>query len=168
MAMDKIYLPKNISPIINLSQRFAEFRSDICSFPGLDARHITAETALNWPSAENSDAFAELDASVSLDQLGSPHDLRIRPYNPKEYRPVGLSRLQLPKRALQTLRTLSSLYAHSPIDSRKRSGQIPKKHYNHKRVNYDRDEDVTSSTLTSDINPGDELLVVVRIYEPFK
>lgn len=160
--MDKIYLPKTDLPIVHLDQRHHEHRTQIADFPGLLAPGSDLEAAIGWPGT--ADEFALLDESVSLDQLGDAHDLRICPYDPSTYRPDKLSSLSMPTKAVATLRTLSGMAAYNKqysISQRHRYQKLNK--YRHIPMP-DTDADGESDT----IEPGAELLVVVRVYEPFK
>lgn len=190
MSLDKIYLPRTELPIVHLAERQRDLQHEIAIFPGADCTHLPTVAALaeriGW--TDTAATFAELDASLSLDQLDAPDDVvpTQRPYDPAAQlsHPVQLSRLDVPTRAASTLRTLAGQVAAMRRDNlKKKTSQLQQRccfSVNNRYVTVPRtpvmgaDEPAgttaSASSSTAEallMEPGSELLVVVRIYQPF-
>lgn len=171
--MDKIYLPKTDNPIIHMEQRFRDYHAEIVDFPGVSSiSAVDDETnaisvlpmlasAMAWPGT--ADELLQLNDSVTLDQLAHDNDLPVCRYDPSQYRPDRLSRLDMPTRAVATLRTLASLKAYTEQQTRSQRGRLTRGRTKLRHVPVP-----PNVPDASDLQPGSEQVVVLRIYAPFK
>lgn len=169
--MDKIYFPKTDNPIINLGQRYSEYKAEVAVFPGLNSSGCgvddddTASLAEAFGWTGTADEFVQLNNSVSLDQLAHENDLRFIPYDPSQYRPLRLSRLDIPTKAVATLRTLASHKTHiQRMTPYERSRFTPGR----TKYRYVPIPPNDADDANADLEPGGELLVFLRVYAPFK
>lgn len=197
MSLDQIYLPRTELPIVHLAERLRELRAECAIFPGPDCSHLPTVAALaeriGW--TDTHDTFAELDASISLDHLAAADDVppTSGPYDPAAQSGSVqlLSRVDVPTRAASTLRTLSVQVAAGKLkrpEPRRRKARttpleqrccfstnyrhlaVPRTEVIGARQPQDTSDATASSSSSAEplMEPGSELLVVVRVYQPFK
>lgn len=155
--MNNIYKPR-FPHDTRIDEKFATFRLKIqhlLDIPLVDNNDLM--TAIKFTGQPEN--FQDLDASISLDNLSHPDDLRISDYDPAK--PARRKKSPtLPKEAM-SLQTISTLVAQKDV--------FTDGHYL-RYVKYNKHRHISLNVDNSqpDILPGEETLVVVRVYEPFK
>lgn len=154
--MDNIYKPR-FPHNTRIDEKFTQFKAKVKRI--LDAPIANNEDLMAVMNlTEQPQAFLSLNESISMDHLSHPEDLRISCYDPAN----STRRKKNPVVPLEahSLHSISTLVAQKNLFTDCHYLRYMK--YNkHRHISLDVDH------TPEDIRPGEETLVVVRVYEPF-
>lgn len=156
--MNQIYKPR-FPHDTHIDEKFSEFRAKV--------QHL-----FDTPLSNNDDLMAamrfigqpedfhNLNESISLDHLSHPNDMRISDYDPAQSTNRRKTPV-VPKEAIISLQSISTLVGQKNLFSDSHFWRYVKYNkHRHIRLGVDNSH--------ADIRPGEETLLVVRVYEPFK
>ena len=156
--MDNIYSPqyKEVTQIKSKFQQYNEILKQAKEIPRNDAEVMIAMEFDGTP-----EEFDALDQSISTDFVDQPDDIPQTIFNPSLFMNRKRTVAEIPKKALATLKTVRAYIELQP-----------KFHLNHKQryMKYNKYRYVTKTVdnANANINVYGEILIVVRVYEPFK
>lgn len=154
--MENIYLPryKNVTQI---DTKFDLFKKNIGYANILPKTDKELQNAMNFNGSDQE--FDELLDSIALENLSQSDDIRPTPFTPSAVIARKRSTVEIPKKALK-LKTVTAL-----IESQKDYTEFHRRRYlkynKYKYIKLDIDN------THADIMPLDEIVISVRVYEPF-
>lgn len=154
--MENIYLPryKNITQI---DKKFDLYKQNLSYANVLPKTDQELQKAMNFIGSATE--FETLLDSVALENLSQTDDIRPSVFDPSAVIARKRSTVEIPKKALK-LKTVSAL-----IESQKNYSEFHRRRYlkynKYKHIKLDIDN------TNADIMPLDEIVISVRVYEPF-
>lgn len=154
--MDIIY-PPHYEEITNIKFCFNTLRESLGAAKTIPFNNAEIRSAMNL----SDDDFNDLQQSISIDQLAHPDDIRPTPYDPSKYSTKQKNYTHLPEKALR-LNTVATLAKRAPsIQYGKLSRYMKYNKYMSIHIPSDK-------SVADDLQPNEELLITVRVYEPFR
>lgn len=159
--MENIYYPR-YKHVINVKEKFDEFRAKLMpsSVEAL-GEELDPKQLVNFTGDD--EEFEALEDSISLEHLAQPDDIRVSEFNPIDLNQRKRNAtVEFPKKAmlLKSVRYRIDNQADVTAQSRIRGFKYNK--YKFMRVEIDNDSG------SCDLFPLEEVLLVVRVYEPFR
>lgn len=155
--MDKIYPPR-YKEITNIRSSLNTFREHLGIAKSVPVDDAEIRSAMNFNGSD--DDFYDLQKSISIDLLAHSDDIRPTPYDPSKHIIKQKNHAHLPKQALR-LNTVATLVKRAPA-----------MHYGHltRYMKYNKylSIHIPNDKSAPDLRPHEELLISVRIYEPFR
>lgn len=157
--MEKIYRPR-YEHVINVQQKFDEFK-----------RALIPESVVNLPEADDKalanfvgddEDFEALEDTISLEHLAMPDDLRVTDFNPLDLNQRKKSAMvEIPTKALRLKSVQHRIENQAEVTAESRLRHCKYNKYKYMQLNFDNQSGIC------DLTPLDEILLVVRVYEPF-
>lgn len=157
MAMEKIYFPR-YRDLIDIQKRFQLYKENLGHAKDIPKNDEEIREILKFKGKSNE--FDMLLDSISVEQLTQPDEIRVNPFDPSDFTGRKRSTITIPKTA-KKLKTVANLIKYRGIYCETHRNRFLK--YNkYKCLKIDVDNQ------NADIQPFEESLLTVRIYEPFK
>lgn len=158
MAMDNIY-PPCYEEITNIKSTLNTFREHLGAAKTIPVDDAEIRSAMNFNGSE--DEFYDLQQSISIDHLAHSDDIRPTPYDPSNHIVKQKNDVHLPKEAFR-LNTVAT-----------RVKRAPDMHYGNltRYMKYNKYFPIhipIDKSAASDLQLNEELLITVRVYEPFR
>lgn len=156
--MDNIYIPR-VKTKTDIEQSFNLFRNNLDEANQIPKNNAELKSAIKFEGTEED--FKRLCQNTSIHLLEHTDDIR-----PNKFEPSTLSRkkksiLEVPRRALR-LKTISTLInIQGKLNESHKNRYIKYNKYRHIKVEVDNSHDI-------DMQPYEEIVIVVRVYEPFR
>lgn len=157
--MEKIYRPR-YEHVINVQQKFKQFKENLIPECIENYSQATEKELVNFDGDDED--FEALLSTISIDHLAMPDDLRVTEFNPHDLNQRKKNTvIEIPNRALR-LKSVQHRVEHqteNTVQSRLRNYKYNK--YKYMRI------DIDNQSGVCDLTPLDEVLLIVRVYEPF-
>lgn len=156
--MEKVYRIKS-GDLINVRAKFAEFSKELCpdTIERLPQTYDDIKTLLDIQSGQEEYLLEE---SISLNNLAQPGDLPIFDVNLHElHSKQGNKTISIPKKAMQ-LKCVSHKISKATSNI---GTNMPRKYNRYRYI----DHKINNTDRTCDLKPLEDILITVRIYEPF-
>lgn len=154
--MENIYLPR-YKKITHIEPKFDLFKTNISYANAIPKTDEDLQSAIQFIGGASD--FELLSDSISLDNLSQPDDIRPVSFDPSAYISRKRSIVEVPKKALK-LKTVSVLIGtQSDYTERHRRRYLKYNKYKYIKQHVDN--------TNADIMPFDEILIAIRVYEPF-
>lgn len=158
--MEKIFKVK-ASELVNIKEKFDQFTNELCP-EGLDRLPETYDEIKQLLDIQNADEEELLDDSISLNNLSQMDDVPIEEFHLHEIQgKPGNKIIEIPQQASDNLKCVRERIED---EKAKREFNIPKK-YN--RYQYIDNSKFRNSNDLFDLQPLKDILILVRVYEPF-
>lgn len=158
VAMENIYRIRS-GDLINIRAKFTEFKKELCpaSVAKLPQTYEDMKGLLDIQSGAEEEL---LEDSISLNNLSQPDDIPIFDVNLHDlHGKPGQKSIEIPKKAMK-LRCIRHKLDENSI---KNNANMPKKYNRYRYIEHKID----NLDDSCDLVPLDEILITVRIYEPF-
>lgn len=156
--MEKVYRIKS-GDLINIRAKFTEFKKELCpsSITELPKTYEDVKLILD---IQNSVEEELLEDSISLNNLAQLDDLPISDVDLHNiHSKQGLKSIEIPKKAMR-LRCIRNKIEE---DANKGLSSMPKKYNRYRYI----EQKVDNTDESCDLVPFEEILITVRVYEPF-
>lgn len=156
--MEIVYRIKS-GDLINIGKKFAEFKEHLrpSSVEELPQTYDDVKNLLGIQSIEDEEL---LEDSISLNNLAQPDDIPICDVDlHKLHMKQGQSTVEIPQKAMQ----LKCIQHRFDSDAAKGSSNAPQKYNRYRYIEHKSD----SADLKPDLIPFEDILITVRVYEPF-
>lgn len=156
--MENVYRIKS-GDLINIGEKFAEFKEHLrpSSIEQLPQTYEDVKNLLGIQSSQEEDL---LEDSISLNNLAQPDDMPIDDVNlHKLHTKQGQSMVSIPSKAMR----LKCIKHRLENDVAKSSSNLPQKYNRYRYIEHKSD----NADLKPDLIPFDDILITVRVYEPF-
>lgn len=157
-TMENVYRIES-GNLIDIRSKFAEFKSKLCpnSVDRLPQTYEDVKELWNIPDGVEEEI---LEDSISLNSLEQPDDIPIFDVNLHELHSKQRQKsIGIPKKAMR----LRSVRHRIEEDSTKTHGNVPRKYNRYRYIEHKTD----NSDESCDLMPFEEVLITVRVYEPF-
>lgn len=154
--MEKVYLPR-YKKITQIESKFELFKTNISYANAIPKTDEDLQNAMQFNGSPAD--FDLLSDSISLDNLSQSDDIRPVLFDPSAYISRKRSIVEVPKKALK-LKTVSMLIG-TQSDYTERHRRRYLKYNKYKYIKQEIDN------TSADIMPFDEILIAIRVYEPF-
>lgn len=156
--MENIYRIKS-GDLINIRTKFNEFKNELCP-PSVDYLPQTYEDVKELLDIQSGAEEELLEDSISLNNLAQPDDIPIFDVNLHDiHAKPGQKSIEIPKKAMR----LRCMRHKVEEDSTKNHTNIPRKYNRYRYI----ESKVDNSGDDCDLVPLEEILITVRVYEPF-
>lgn len=156
--MENVYRIKS-GDLINIGKKFAEFKEHLrpSSIKELPQTYDDVKELLGIQSNEEEEL---LEDSISLNNLAQPDDIPIYDVElHKLHTKQGQSTVEIPKKAMR----LKCIQHRVDSDAVKTGSNFPQKYNRYRYIEHKSD----NTDLKPDLIPFDDILITVRVYEPF-
>lgn len=156
--MENVYRIKS-GDLINIGKKFAEFKEHLrpSSVEQLPQTYDDIKNLLGIQSIEEEEL---LEDSISLNNLAQSDDIPISDVDlHKLHTKQGQSQVAIPNKAMR-LKCIQHRFENGVIKS---SSNLPQKYNRNRYIEYKSD----STDSKPDLIPFDDILITVRVYEPF-
>lgn len=157
--MENIFRPR-YKNLINIKEKFAEYQAALCpaSINRLPETYDEVKQLLNINTTENEQ---QLEDSISLNNLTQADDVRIHDFSLTDmHRFKRCEKVEIPMKAMR-LRCIEHRMKVYRDSESVRSQPRKYNKYKHLRLDYD------NTVGECDLRPYDNVMIFVRIYEPF-
>lgn len=157
MAMDLIYPPR-YEEITNIKSSLNTFKEHLGAAKTIPVDDAEIRSAMSFNASD--DDFYALQQSISIDQLDHDDDIGPTPYDPSKHTTKQKNDAHVPEQALR-LNTVATLI--------RVRGMHYGTHTRYMKYNKYLSIHIPSETsFAADLRLNEELLITVRIYEPFR
>lgn len=156
--MEEIYRIKS-GDLINIGAKFTEFKTQLCpdSIEQLPQTYENVKSLLDIQSGQEEEL---LEDSISLNNLAQSDDIPIFDVNLHElYAKQGRNTVEIPQKAMR----LRCVRHRVEEDAMKSTGNIPKKYNRYRYIAHK----TTNTDESVDLMAFEDVLITVRVYEPF-
>lgn len=155
--MENIYRIK-CGNLINIREKFTKYKNELCpeSVSQLPLEYDDVKALLDIQSGIEEEL---LENSISLNNLAQPDDIPIHEVNLHDYHcKHGTKLIEIPKKAMQ----LRCIKHKVEKDSGKTYLNVPRKYNRYRYIDHKIDQ-----TESGDLVALQDILITVRVYEPF-
>lgn len=157
--MENIFRPR-YKNLINIKDKFTEYKESLCpsSINSLPETYEEVKQLLNLSTPDDE---YQLENSISLNNLAQVDDVRINDFSLTDmHRFKRCEKVEIPKKAMRLRCIENRMEAYKSAQSTRSQ---PRKYnkYKHLRLDYD------NTVGECDLRPYDEVILFVRVYEPF-
>lgn len=157
--MENIFQPR-YKNLINVKEKFNEYKEALCpsSINRLPETYDEVKQLLNLSTPDDE---IRLEESISLGNLTQPDDVRISEFSLTDmHRFKRCEKVEIPKKAMRLRCIESRMDAYKDAEVGRSQ---PRKYnkYKHLRLDYD------NTVGECDLRPYDDVILFVRVYEPF-
>lgn len=156
--MENVYRIKS-GDLINIGKKFAEFKEHLppSSIDRLPQTHDDVKSLLGIQTNEEEEL---LEDSISLNNLAQPDDIPICDVDlHKLHTKQGHSTVEIPNKAMR-LKCVQHRFGN---DTMKGGSSLPQKYNRYRYIEHNSD----NTDSKRDLVPFDDILITVRVYEPF-
>lgn len=157
--MENIFRPR-YKNLINVHGKFTEYKAALCplSINRLPETYDEVKQLLNINTSEDE---SRLEDSISLNHLTQLDDVRINDFSLTDmHRFKRCEKVEIPKKAMRLRCIENRMKAYKDaVSARSRPRKYNK--YNHLRLDYD------NTVGECDLQPYEDVILFVRVYEPF-
>lgn len=156
--MEDIYRIKS-GDLINIGAKFTEFKTQLCP-DSIEQLPQTYEDVKSLLDIQNGQEEELLEDSISLNNLAQPDDIPIFDVNLHEmYAKQGQNTVEIPQKAMR----LRCVRHRVEEDAAKNIGNIPRKYNRYRYIAHK----ANNTDESVDLVAFDDVLITVRVYEPF-
>lgn len=156
--MENVYQIK-CGELINIGEKFAEFRKQLCP-SSVDQLPETHDDVRNLLGVQTMEEEELLEDSISLNNLAQPDDIPIFDMElHKLHTKQAQNTIRIPQKAMR-LKCIQHRFGNDIVTN---MSNMPRK-YNRYRYIEHKSDDMDQKL---DLVPLDEILITVRVYEPF-
>lgn len=158
--MEKIFKVK-CNELVNIGERFTQYKKELC--PSSLERLPETYDEVKWILGICDDNEELLEDSISINNLAQPDDVLVNEFNLHElHNRRGQKTIEIPKKAMR-LKCVRKKFEDQTTGNSANTEQSARKYNRYRYI-----EDKYDNTVGDcDLKPFDEVLITVRVYEPF-